>query len=348
MEMAEIDALVAEYKNFVVDRHIESGEMPISQMVELAARNSTFHYVLASVKPMSQKLFDALLNNSQPYFLKQLALNDSINTEMQRRLYAVQDPEIQQVILMRIDDKEILAEALSSTTISKLMGVAANPHLSAAQLDSLSSVSNPDVLSRVASNHGTSLKTLEKCVESIASVSQMPHYTYSSAFIHPNVSSELVEKIYKTYGLPAKDSWSYSTYLVRLAQGSKTPVWILEEVAAIPDESYQLQVVSALLENPSTTLSVQEIIAARGVVEELKVLAKSSNTKPEVTAKLMGLNNSEVRVALVQRENLTPALFAELFHDSDMKVRAEFAYRNDLKREHIQAMVADKSALVRE
>lgn len=144
--MAEIEALVAEHKNFLVDRYIQSGDMPTSQAVELALKDQTFHYVLSSIKPMTEELFQALLNNSQPYFLRQLALNDTLTTEMHRKLYLVQDDELQRHILARIEDKEIIAQALASGSNSKVMGAVLNKLVTPEQLNLAADINDPDIL----------------------------------------------------------------------------------------------------------------------------------------------------------------------------------------------------------
>lgn len=345
MDMAEIEALVAEHKNFLVDRYIQSGDMPASQAVELAFKDQTFHYVLSSIKPMTEELFQALLNNSQPYFLRQLALNDTLTTEMHRKLYLVQDDELQRHILARIDDKDILAQALASGSNSKVMGAVLNKLVTPEQLNLAADINDPDILSRIASNKNSTLEILEKCVKKIASVSKLPFYTYSSVISHPNVTSELIDFIYSTYGLLPKEDWSYASYLGDFARSPKTPKYILLELA----KSVEIRdLVSNLMKNPAVDAQVQEIILKRGDENELKVMCKSENVDPSILEQLLKHSNPEVRSAIVSRPDLTADQSALLFNDVDAIVRAEFALRSDLSEEHIKTLVGDKSALVRE
>ena len=343
--MAEIEALVAEHKNFLVDRYIQSGDMPASQAVELAFKDQTFHYVLSSIKPMTEELFQALLNNSQPYFLRQLALNDTLTTEMHRKLYLVQDDELQRHILARIDDKDILAQALASGNNSKVMGAVLNKLVTPEQLNLAADINDPDILSRIASNKNSTLEILEKCVKKIASVSKLPFYTYSSVISHPNVTSELIDFIYSTYGLLPKEDWSYASYLGDFARSPKTPKYILLELAKFAEIR---NLVSSLMKNPAVDAQVQEIILKRGDENELKDMSKSENVAPSILEQLLKHSNPEVRSAIVSRPDLTADQSALLFNDVDAIVRAEFALRSDLSEEQVKTLVGDKSALVRE
>jgi hypothetical protein len=347
MDMVEIDALVAQNQNYKVSSYIESGEMPVTLAIELALSGSTFHYHLCSYHPMTQDLFDVLLGNANEYSLRQLAINYDLTTEMKRKLYLVNDDQIKQTLLRDIDDKKIVDSAIASNIPKLLMGALRNPLVTSEQLAAHVNTQEPDVLNAIVHNPNADSLILTQAFENIG-ISALPHFILGYIVTHPNVSSELIEKIYKTHPTPTKDEFGYMSYLESFAKSPRTPAHLLTTIAAIEDKTYSHSLVKAVIANPQSTAEIQRVIVKKAIQSELHILASHENTHPEILAELKSLNNAEVSAAMVRNKSISPALFTELFNDPEAKVRAAFGLRDDLKPEHIRAMVADKSALVRE
>ena len=296
---------------------------------------------------MDEAEFDAIISRKDINKIRDLAEMPDLSLELQRKLFAYPDSEVQNSLVKKIQDKSIVDSVLASGDPMAIRWAVRNPLVTRNQLAQAVETPQTDVLIAIAGNSNSDLLILKQCMEH----SRQDEYLFAingAIVTNPNATSDLIQEIFDEFGLPEKSYYGYNLYLERLASSSQTPIEILKILSVMEDKTSGRSLVTALVNNPSVTVEIQRDIFERGGVEERVVIAESDGTKNELLQQILNLDNATVKEAMVRRRTLIPEFFNQLFNDSEPRVRAAFASRDDLTAEHINALVMDKSALVRE
>jgi len=296
---------------------------------------------------MNEAEFDAILSRKDINKIRDLAELPELSLELQRKLFAYPDSEVQNSLVKKIQDKSIVDSVLASGDPMAIRWAVRNPLVTRDQLAKAAEVAQTDVLGAVASNAKSDLAILKRCVELSRQV-EHPFYVYCEIFTNPNVTSDLIQEIYDEFGVPETSHFRYDTYIESLASTPKTPAHILNTFVdnewSIPSLSFAI----ALMNNPSVTLDIQKNLFQIGWSHLRVAIARADGTKPEILQEILVGDDASLREAMVWRTTLTKELSERLFKDSEAKVRAAFGRRNDLTTEQVMSMVKDKSAIVRE
>ena len=296
---------------------------------------------------MDEAEFDAIISRKDINKIRDLAVMPDLSLELQRKLFAYPDSEVQNSLVKKIQDKSIVDSVLASGDPMAIRCAVRNPLVTRDQLAQAATIPQTDILIAVAGNTKSDLLVLQHCLEH----SRKDKYLFailSAIVTNPNVTSKLVQEIFNEFGLPEESNFDYNRYVESLASSSETPVEILKNLSTLKDNTWGKSMTSTLVNNPSVTLEIQRDIFDSGGVDERVVIANSEGTKPEILEQILNLGDATVKEAMVWRRNLTPEFFNQLFNDSEARVRAAFANRDDLTSEHVKQLVIDKSALVRE
>jgi hypothetical protein len=291
--------------------------------------------------------FEAILSAKDINKIRDLAEVPDLSLDLQRKLFAYPDVEVQNSIVKKIQDKSIIDSVLASGDLMAIRWAVRNPLVTREQLAQATEIAQTDVLGAIASNEKSDLAILKRCVE-ISRKVELPFYIYCEIFANPNVTSDLIQEIYDEFGIPEPSNFRYDSYLESLAASPKTPISILNTLVtdrwSIPSLSFAI----ALINNPSITLDVQRKVFLVGWISIRDAIARADGTRPELLQEIIDSNETNLKEAMVWRTTLTKDLFEKLFTDSEAKVRAAFGRRNDLTTAQVMTMVKDKSAIVRE
>lgn len=296
---------------------------------------------------MNEAEFDAIISRKDINKIRDLAELPDLTLELQRKLYAFPDSAVRNSVVEKIQDKTIVDSVLAAGDPMAIRWAVRNPLVTREQLELVAEIPQTDVLCAVASNAKSDLLILKRCREH-ARQDEYPFAINGKIVTNPNVTNQLVQEIFDEFGLPDETYHGYGRYLECLAAGPETPIAILKLLSTKEDKSWSKSLISALLNNPSTTLEIQRDIFVRGGVDERSVVARSEGTKPDLLLQILTGEDATLKQAMVSRRTLSPEIFDQLFNDSEAIVRAAFGARSDLTTENVKSMVRDKSAIVRE
>ncbi len=281
---------------------------------------------------MDEAEFDAIISRKDIVKIRQLAEMPDLPLDFQRKLFAYPDSEAKNSIVKKINDKSIVDSVLASGDPMIMRVAVRNPLVTRDQLAAAAEITQTDLLAAVASNAKSDLAILKRCREH-ARQDKYPFAINGAIVTNPNATSDLIQEIFDEFGLPEESYYGYNRYLENLASGPQTPLEIFKLLSTKEDKSWGMSLISALVNNPSVTLEIQRAIFERGGEEERVVVAKSEGTKTELLEQILSLDDATVKEAMVRRRTLIPEFFNQLFTDSEPRVRAAFASRDDLTAE---------------
>jgi hypothetical protein len=296
---------------------------------------------------MDEAEFDAIVSRKDINKIRDLAEMPDLSLELQRKLFAYPDSEVQNSLVKKIQDESIVDSVLASGDPMAIRWAVRNPLVTREQLAQAAEIAQTDVLGAVASNAKSDLAILKRCVELSRQV-ELPFFIYGEIVSNPNVTSDLIQEIYDEFGIPGDLDVRYNYYLECLASSPKTPLGILNTLIETRFVILSYSFPAALMNNPSATLDLQKKLFESGWHDEQIVIARSDGTKQELLQEILVGDDASLREAMVWRKTLPSHISEKLFKDSEAKVRAAFGRRNDLTTEQVMGMVKDKSAIVRE